>query len=306
MANILVTGVSGFVGREVVANLLNEGHRVLGISRTDVSFPLEYTHLPCDLSSIDDHLQTIAQFEPDTLIHCAWQGLPDYSIDQSLRNISLTVSLFERVLSLGVLRIIGIGTCWEYDVRSGSCHENDIVVGSDDFTWAKLSIHDWLKIQATLRSFDYSWLRLFYVYGPGQRSNSLIPLVISNAKVGRTTILRSPFDCCDFIHVKDVAAGIVRSIPGPEGGSKTINIASGNAYPNHAIQRKVLGIMGKEQLMPNYDLTDDRRTAFWGNIEIAKNSIGWAPSMSIDDGLAEVVSILWQPSDREKVRNDFI
>lgn len=306
MANILVTGVSGFVGREVVANLLNEGHRVLGISRTDMSFPLKYTHLPCDLSNIHDHLKTIAQFEPDTLIHCAWQGLPDYSIDQSLRNISLTVNLFEQVLSLGVSSIIGIGTCWEYGVRSGSCHENDIVVGSDDFTWAKLAIHDWLKIQATSRGFDYSWLRLFYVYGPRQRSNSLIPLVISNAKVGRTTILRSPFECCDYIHVKDVAAGIARSSSGLSSCSKTINIASGNAYPNHVIQRKVLAMMGKEELMPNYDLADDRGTAFWGNIEIAKNSIGWAPDISIDDGLAEVVSVLWQPSDRDEVRNDFI
>ena len=80
--NILLTGGSGFVGRYVYKSLLKDQHNLLAFSRINTSdFVLG------ELNSLDKIKKDIINFNPDVIIHLAWQGIPDYSEKISKLNL---------------------------------------------------------------------------------------------------------------------------------------------------------------------------------------------------------------------------
>ena len=90
----------------------------------------------------------------------------------------------------------------------------------------KSSLFNVLSSVARSAGFEYHWGRIFFVYGPGQRATSLLPsprhAYVANVKPD----FRTPATVQDFIHVDDVAAGLV-SLVSSDAPSGVFNIGSG-------------------------------------------------------------------------------
>ena len=87
---VLVTGASGFVGMPLVKHLQANGCKVLAISRNhsldeDVSL---ISWLKADISDPKTYREKIELFQPEVVIHLAWQGIPDYSFSTSIKNLN--------------------------------------------------------------------------------------------------------------------------------------------------------------------------------------------------------------------------
>ena len=212
---VLVTGASGFIGLPIVQCLQKQGNKVLALSRSEPTRATasSVTWLQADLTSPETYQVAIKEFAPQVVIHLAWQGIPDFSFERSRNNLNHSLDLLSFAVGLGSCqKILVSGSCFELNRLRGECTETEMGTPKDYFTWAKHNLHSWLKVICAEEKIDLGWMRVFYVYGPRQRQESLIPSILTHLQNGKLPDLRTPQNANDFIFVDDVAKGFSNAV----------------------------------------------------------------------------------------------
>ncbi len=202
---VIVTGSAGFIGRRVVARLVDAGVRVVAIDRV----PLP-SLLP---TGVEYHGVDIAedfppQVEPFILVHLAW------NMDRANAEAQATsAAVFSRLLGLdGLCGVVGLGSAEEYGELEG-CLSEDMAPGRHLSAYGRAKHEACRALESWSRASKHRaiWLRPFVVYGPGQGGSMVIPYALKCAKERHSAEFSEGLQFRDFIHVEDVAAGIVRA-----------------------------------------------------------------------------------------------
>lgn len=215
---ILISGGSGFIGRNLISFLdqnYNE-YKILSISRNP---PQEKSSrvsvLKLDLNHVEKEFDKIKKFNPDVFLHLAWEGIPDYSEENSKRNYINTLKIINLITSnTSCKKIISTGSCWEYNDGNlfGKCNEDMFIEPSKPFSIYKNKIYkDVMKISKK-NFLVFNWLRLFYVYGLHQKKESIIPSLINAVKNNNKIKINFPSNKNDFIYIDDVVEIIAKFI----------------------------------------------------------------------------------------------
>jgi nucleoside-diphosphate-sugar epimerase len=298
---LLVTGATGFIGQHLVNRLIEQGHIILALSRSEAllpanDYPNKLFYLQTSLKLDGNTIEKIKQFEPDTLIHLAWEKIPDFSFEISFANLQNQILFFRNLFLISSLKkIIVTGSCWEYNRKMGVCTESDICISGNYFTWAKNSLRDFLEFECLQKNINFIWSRVFYVYGPQQRKGSLIPTVIENIQNGIVPELKTPFNSNDFIYVDDVADGLiqfaVKDVP-----SGIYNLGNGESVPIIDVVSKIeTSIHGKEILsssvIENASQSSVKDTDFWADMGKTFNTLKWQPQTNLIMGIEKSINI---------------
>ena len=296
---LLVTGATGFIGQHLVNRLIEQGHIILALSRSEAllpanDYPNKLFYLQTSLKLDGNTIEKIKQFEPDTLIHLAWEKIPDFSFEISFANLQNQILFFRNLFLISSLKkIIVTGSCWEYNRKMGVCTESDICISGNYFTWAKNSLRDFLEFECLQKNINFIWSRVFYVYGPQQRKGSLIPTVIENIQNGIVPELKTPFNSNDFIYVDDVAEGLiqfaVKDVP-----SGIYNLGNGESVPIIDVVSKIeTSIHGKEILsssvIENASQSPVKDTDFWADMGKTFNTLKWQPQTNLIMGIEKSI-----------------
>jgi nucleoside-diphosphate-sugar epimerase len=293
---VFLTGATGFIGRYVLKHLEKEGYNILLLTRAskeNISSIIKSKKVDIvsgNLSDINKWKDKLIQFKPEVTIHLAWEGIPDYGVKTSIKNLKYGLDLFEELAEIECKKIICTGSCWEYGQNQGKVSEDFPIRPSNAFTAAKNALY-WLGREIAKESnVIFIWTRLFYVYGPGQRENSLIPYIIKCVKEGKELKIKIPSARNDFIYVEDVAKAIVAILENCN-QSTVYNIGSGYstsiqdiikiAYSKLNLQYKPKDKVFKSD-NPPFD-------TFWANISKIKKEIGWEPKLTISDALQRTI-----------------
>lgn len=280
---VFVTGSTGFIGKNFVKAILKEeGIETISLVRNSTGSKGEIVGDMNDLSSIKSQLETE---KPDVLLHMAWQGIPDLGQENSKLNLKNSIALFDMAVELGVKKIVVTGSCFEYDDKTGTCLEEDATGTTDYFPWAKTSLHNYLRLIAKEHDIEYNWLRVFYVYGPGQRSGSLLPFLVSNYTKGEVPGVRTPENANDFVYVGDVVNGIIGLIKN-NAASGAYNICSGEA----AKVKDICAIMADCFDIENGEWAKQEDIlSFKGDYTKLNEAIQWTPATSMEEGVKKYV-----------------
>ena len=114
-------------------------------------------------------------------------------------------------------KLIKLKSCKKILV-SGSCFELypkqnlNLFKKYSNFIWAKKNIRDYLFHESIKHKIKIAWFRIFFVYGPGQRKESLIPTIIKDLKSDSFPEIKSPNNKNDFIYIDDVCEAFIRGI----------------------------------------------------------------------------------------------
>lgn len=142
-------------------------------------------------------------------IHLAW----DMDRDNPDAQAS-SLSTFSRWLEQSGLRgVVGLGSAEEYGELEGQLSE-EMAPGGRLSAYgrakheARRALELWTGQQPERRAF---WLRPFIVYGPGQGGAMAIPYALRRAAERRRAKFSEGSQYRDFVHVDDVAKGIVQS-----------------------------------------------------------------------------------------------
>ena len=291
-AKVLITGASGFLGRPIAENLSKLGLEVLAISR---SIPSnlnmgQINWLRADLSSKHSYQTKVSQFAPQIVIHLAWQDIPDFSMEKSMLNLGQSLDFIHFISSLeSCKKILFSGSCLEYDNAKGECIEKNIIKDSKNhFTLAKNTLRKKAEIICKIKSISFAWFRIFYVYGPGQRSGSLLPSILNHLKKFRLPEITSPFDSNDYIYIDDVVNAFEKATLN-NFSSGIFNLGSG--FSTSVIQvcryaEKI--VLNSSFLSDELEAKMDHKLSdvnFWASIINTNKHLEWSPKVSFIDGI---------------------
>jgi len=288
---IFITGGTGFIGGAVVQRLHRAGHQLLVLvpGHRSVSIPKSRTQLlRGSLAQLNRLAPAISQFRPVVTIHLAWEGIPDFSVSMSAKNLVYSTRLIELVSQIKCPLFIGVGSCWEYGATQGRLSENLVPRPTNAFTAAKLSVQMFGEQVAQMSGTKFVWARLFYVYGPHQKPTSLIPSAIQATERGQVLPLKTPNAGNDFIYVDDVAEAIVQIVKRRASiKSGVYNVGSGKLWGVKQVMDLILrhfGIPGdKLAALP-------RPIGFYADTRKLTQATGWRPRTSLRQGIRQTIN----------------
>ena len=285
---ILLTGVGGFLGREIAHQLRARGHVVAGMRRRlDGQADDDFLGDFLDLKSC---AQTIRDFAPDALIHCGWSGVPVATRDHlsQYANVPASVALADLAIEAGARLIMGLGTQAEYGLTLAPVCEDAPTYPVTHYGIAKNAAGAALLRLAQHRSVRGVWLRLFGLYGPRETAPSMLPWVARQFAQGHTPDLTSCTQLWDFLHVRDGARAVAELVESSSSG--LFNLASGHAPALRETVLMLRDLMAPE-IAPNFGAVPfgpEQVHCLAADISRLKAEVGWSPAISLEEGLAEV------------------
>lgn len=287
---IFITGGSGFIGKFVVNKL--KGHELLILTHNKKIPKIsgKVNLIQGGLGNLTHWKKEIEKFKPEATIHIAWEGIPDYGIETSLKNLYAGLDLYKLLADINCKQIITTGSCWEYGGQNGKLSEKVLVKPFNAFTAAKNSLNFLGQEIAKEKNINFIWTRLFYIYGPGQKEQSLIPYLINCAKMGKIPEIKNPNAENDFVYVEDVANALSKILLNCK-ESTTFNIGSGKLT---SVQKIIDTIFkefgGVKQFRKKEAKQTDSLSSFYADISKIKKELGWKPTTNIEQGIKRTMA----------------
>ncbi len=286
---IFVTGGTGFIGSHVIDLLKKEKQELLLLSRKNNKRPF----IKGNLNSIQKWKDKLIEFRPEATIHLAWENTPHGSASKhssldSAGNLTYGLNLIKALTETGCKKILATGSCWEYGRSFGKLEEISSVDYSNSFVIAKNCLHFLGRKIAEENNMQFIWTRLFFVYGPGQRRQSIIPYLFDCYNRNLKPDIKNPFNKNDFVYVEDVVEAIWEILRN-NNSSSIYNIGTGHSVSIEKIANIIYGTSKKELL--NKGSQNKPTCDFYANIAKIKKDIGWYPKISIEAGIKELKEI---------------
>jgi nucleoside-diphosphate-sugar epimerase len=234
VTNLLITGATGFVGTYLLPLLRIKRVEPRLIVRSleklnslSGSFEQDYVRVSENLFAESDTSLDYFCSNVDTVVHLAWDVDHDNYVNspKQLDCLTGTLSLAKACARNGVRRFIGIGTCLEYDLKEGYVHCGTAINPLSLYAASKAASFMCLQEYFKINNIEFSWIRLFYLYGQGEHQNRLVPYIESQIQLGKKVHIKNGHFVRDYLPIEMVAKGIAQIVLGNHNG--TFNLCSG-------------------------------------------------------------------------------
>jgi nucleoside-diphosphate-sugar epimerase len=227
---------------------------------------------------------------PDTFIHLGWGNMEDpCSTEHLTRNVDHAKSLMDTLYDAGLARFVFIGSVNEYGSRTGLLAEDMPAEGiMTNYAKGKAMVAAYGMEQTCHHDRAFLSIRVFYTYGQGQRSGSLINKLIRSRIEGIRPDLGPCEHYRDYIHVTDVAEGIARLCHVDQ--ATTVNLGSGHAVSVREFVelfwKKLGGAPEDLQFGANpMRAGEPAQPHSFASLERLRHLTDWAPRLSLEEGI---------------------
>jgi dTDP-6-deoxy-L-talose 4-dehydrogenase (NAD+) len=252
---ILLTGATGFVGRQVLRALGERGVKVRVVIRDGTQARLEHSEAIESIVATPDLFKEDAGWwrnacdGVDTVVHAAWYAEPGIYL-QSPKNAACrdgTKRLAQGARDARVRRFVGIGTCFEYEASDGRLSTATPLKPATPYATAKVETFRALSHFLPVHDIEFSWCRLFFLYGDGEDARRLVPYLRARLSAGEPAELTSGTQVRDYLDVREAGRMIADVALGTAQGA--VNICSGNAVTIRALAERIADDYGRRDLL---------------------------------------------------------
>ena len=290
----VVTGGAGFIGCHIVEALLEKGFEVHIVDnfaggRKEERINPKATLHETDIRNLEELKQVFTG--ADYVFHTAALPRVQFSIEQPVEttevNINGTMNVLIAAHDAGVKKVV-------YSASSSAYGDQDVMPLHEELPAHPKSPYGLQKYVGELLCRTWSEvygvptvsLRYFNVYGPKHDPDGAYALVIGKflkqcREGGPMTITGDGKQTRDFTHVRDVVHANILAAQSNVTNGEVINVGAGN---NVSI-KNIAEMIGdnieyvEARLEPHDTLADNTK---------AKKLIGWEPTVSIEEGIAEL------------------
>lgn len=255
MKTVLLTGATGFVGRQIAKWVTKaECNLVPVVRRGREAAVNKLSNVSRVVSSPDIFQETETWWADqcegvDLVIHTAWYTSPGEYL-QSSKNIDClagSLSLAKGATNAGIKRFVGIGTCFEYDLAAKILSVDTPLRPLTPYACAKASLFFGLDHWMKLQSVEFAWCRLFYLYGEGENEARLVPYLHNRLASGLEAKLTNGTQVRDFLDVLEAGRLITEIAMSDQQGP--INICSGVPITVRELAEAIADKYGRRDLL---------------------------------------------------------
>ena len=208
---VLVTGANGYIGKNVVKWLLDNGNDVLAADINLDKVDERSEKLIINLfENTDEYLEKFKDI--DVCIHLAWRNGFIHNSITHLQDISKHYEFLEKISKIGIKNINVIGTMHEIGYWEGEINEDTPTNPISFYGIAKNTLRQSLKILEKTENIELKWLRVYYIQGDDRNNNSIFAKILQKEEEGAD---KFPFTTgtnkYDFINVFKLAEMISKA-----------------------------------------------------------------------------------------------
>ena len=278
---VLVTGGHGFVGSHVL-----EALRARGVDTATLARPVDYH----DREAVTRLLRAES---PSVLIHCAWRLAPGSSYLTDPANsdeVVASLQLFRLAREAGCARIVGIGTCLEYEESDGPVAEDAPLRPRTVYGASKASLFLAAAAWAATSGTSFAWPRLYFPYGPREAPRRLVPTVVNGLLRGERVRTTSGAQRRSFLYARDAGDAIAAIALSEVTGA--VNVGADEAVPVRDLVERIGDLIGRRELLDVGALPTrpGDPAVLCANVERLWSLVEWRPTRDLDDGLAATIA----------------
>jgi nucleoside-diphosphate-sugar epimerase len=259
MKKVLLTGASGFVGKQIIKALSESNVHIIPVIRPDQDSKFQdIKNITYFIKSLDIFKETTEWWiekcnNIDIIIHAAWYAEPGKYVD-SPKNVDCMMGSFnlaKGAAKAGVKRFVGIGTCLEYDLTGGAVSIHTPLKPLSPYANTKAELFTKLSQCLPKKSVEFVWCRLFYLYGEGENERRLVSYLHKQIANGEIAELTSGNQIRDYLDVSE--AGRLISNVALSGQLGPVNICSGVPITIREFAEQIADKYGRRDLL-RFDL----------------------------------------------------
>lgn len=298
----LVTGGAGFIGSNLARELLSRGHQVAVLDNFSTGH----------LSNLDDTDVTVVEGDLRSYERVAaavngvevvfHQGaLP--SVPRSIQdpltstavNVEGTLNVLLAARDAGVRRVVFASSSSVYGNAPGMPRREDQALAPlAPYAVAKLAAEQYCMVANRVYGVETVALRYFNVFGERQDPLSgyaaVIPKFIRMMLEGEApTIFGDGETSRDFTHIENVIQANLAAAEAPTAAGRVLNVAIGTSHTLNQLVAILRDLLGSD-LEPKYaDPRPGDVPESLADISLAKEIIGYSPSVGFEEGLERTI-----------------
>ncbi len=302
---ILITGGAGFIGSHLTERLLNEGNEVICLdnfftgSKENIVHLLDHKYLEVIRHDVIEPIL----LEVDEIYNLACPASPVHYQYNPVKTVKTNV--------MGMINMLGLAKRTKAKIFQASTSE---VYGDpeqhpqQESYWGHVnpigirSCYDEGKRIAETLCMDYhrqngvrvKIVRIFNTYGPrmaindGRVVSNFIVQALQNQPI---TVYGEGQQTRSFCYVDDLVEGFIRLMDKtPDDYAGPVNIGNPGEFTIMELAEKVIALTGSKSKIERLPLPPDDPTQRKPDITIAKEKLGWEPTIMLEEGLKKTIA----------------
>ncbi len=303
MKRILVSGGAGFIGSHLCTRLINEGHDVICLdnfftgSKDNIMHLMDNRHFEVVRHDVTYPYSA----EVDEIYNLACPASPIHYQHDPIQTAKTSV--------MGAINMLGLAMRLDAKILQASTSEvygDPIVHPQPESYWGNVnpvgyrSCYDEGKRCAETLFMDYhrqnnvrvKIIRIFNTYGPrmlpndGRVVSNFILQALHNEDI---TIYGDGKQTRSFQYIDDLVEGMIRMMNTEDEFTGPVNLGNPNEFPVLELAERIIRMTGSSSRIVFKQLPDDDPKQRQPDITLAKEKLGWQPTIELEDGLKYMI-----------------
>lgn len=278
---VFVTGSSGFIGRHLCKHLTNHGFEVMEFDKKEGK----------DILKPEPMWEALKHCKPSAVVHLAGNASVGWSKrnvgEDLLLNVLGTINMLKASMQCEVKRFVFASSAQVYG-RNCVLPVSESSLGNPETPYgiSKLTAEQYCKWFSKQFGLKVTVLRLFNVYGSGQRLGFVIPDFIAMAKQKRLIEIKGNCeDVRDFVHVSDVVEAIRLALSSDK-EFVIYNVCTGKPTTIKNLAHQISCLFDNVPI--DAENTKTKPFMLYGSFEKIRRELEWTPRVNLTKGLKEV------------------
>ncbi len=285
---ILLTGVTGLIGKEVIKPLLDYGYEISALTIDDNNPNCGVNWIKCNIFDENSLKSAFQKEKPSHLLNFAWATTGDYLTNNiNFEFVKAGLNLLKYFKENSGKRAVYAGTCFEYQFKDELLKETDALNPQTVYAKSKDALHKLAEAFCEQNEISFGYGRIFFVFGRKENEKRLTAHIIKSLREGNEVNIINGDFVRDYMYAKDIAGAFAKLVDTDVQGSVNICTGKGISLKDYALT--IAKKIGREDLVNiKYEALNQPMYIVGDNSRLI-NEVKYTPKYTFEKAVDEIL-----------------